>query len=90
MENISSLELGVMSMISEISLNFAIEMARKLHSGGTPMGLAIYKSSKYYNVDKHQVALQVGKMGGALSKNKAKPMPEAKKQTEQSYWWDNL
>lgn len=86
MENIASLERGVMSMITEISLNFAVEMARKLHKHGTPMGLAIYKAAVYYNVDKHQVAVGVGKIGAALNKNKAGSMPQPKQQV---YWWDN-
>jgi hypothetical protein len=87
MENIQYLADGVMKMMGEISINFAVDMARKLHKNGIPMGLAIYKAARYYNTDKHLVAVGVGRMGAILSKSKHIATPQLKKQ---SYWWDNL
>jgi hypothetical protein len=93
MENISSLERGVMKMIDEISISFAVDMARKLHKNGIAMGLAIYKAAKYYNANQHLVAVAVGRESvkhnppsqgyGVTGKQMQKP------KAEQTYWWDN-
>lgn len=48
------------------SVSFASMMIKK----GTPKGLAIYKSAKYYGVNEHDVASELGKRGACVSKNR--------------------
>jgi len=92
MENISSLEQGVKKMIDEISISFAVDMARKLHKNGIAMGLAIYKAAKYYRVDQHLVAVNVGRESvkhNPVIKPKVEQARLRKTMAEQAYWWDN-
>lgn len=50
----------------------ALSFCRSLIRGGDPVGLAIYKSSKYYDVSKSEVAHYMGKIGAAAVRRKKK------------------
>jgi len=46
------------------AVSFAISMKKK----GTPVGIAIYRSARYYGVDQTKVAQELGKRNGNKSK----------------------
>lgn len=48
------------------AVNFAASMIKK----GTKHGLAIHKSAKYYNLNKSEIASELGKRGASVSNSR--------------------
>lgn len=63
---------SLMEYIEDKDVFKAVSFARKLYREGVPIGLAVYKASRYYHVDQTDVAHYMGQLGGNVNSIKQK------------------